>query len=361
RKYKMVDTEATAKALVREVLKQEILGVNVIAAIEKARAVAPVTPSYPKLRDALPAWIDGQVAAGDIRASTEINYKSRLSKWVYPTVGGVPVNQITREQLGEVIRRMREAGLSRTTIGHVCHPLRGYFTWLIETKQFPGPNPAGDLKFFKGKGKKPRRDASFFTQEEGPKLVAAATVGYPRWSAFIMTGLLAGLRWGESAALFKSDIDWKRGRVHVARTVSKGSSRLEGPKDHDGRWVKASPALLKALREHIEAMDLDGQVEKWTPEVRQLVFPTAAGKVAHYGSFLENVWQPLLKKAGLPYRKYHSTRHSYATWLLSDGADIRWVQKQLGHSTITLTADTYGHVQPERHESAVEVLDRYVR
>jgi integrase len=280
---------------------------------------------------------------------------------VYPTVGDVPVNQITREQLGEIIRRMREAGLSRTTIGHVCHPLRGYFTGLIETKQFPGPNPAGDLKFFKGKFKKSKPGGlTYFDQAEAPKLLAAATAGYPRWSTFILTGLLGGLRWGESAALYKSDIDWRRGRLHVQRTVSKGSSRLESPKDRDGRWVKASPALLNALRAHIEAMDLDGQVKSWSPEVRQLVFPTAAGKVARYSTFHESIWRPLLKKAGLPYRKYHSTRHTYATWLLSDGADIRWVQKQLGHSTIAITADVYGHVQPDKHEAAVDRLDAYL-
>jgi site-specific recombinase XerD len=45
--------------------------------------------------------------------------------------------------------------------------------------------------------------------------------------------------------------------------------------------------------------------------------------------------------------------------LLEGGADIRWVQRQLGHASIGQTADTYGHVQPERHEAAVESLDRY--
>jgi integrase len=62
----------------------------------------------------------------------------------------------------------------------------------------------------------------------------------------------------------------------------------------------------------------------------------------------------------LPYRKYHATRHSYATWLLDAGADIRRVQAQLGHVSISQTVDTYEHVQPERPEAVVETLDRYV-
>jgi integrase len=117
--------------------------------------------------------------------------------------------------------------------------------------------------------------------------------------------------------------------------------------------VKASPALL-------EAMGLEGQVNEWTPEQRAVVFPTSYGHVLRYPYFLTNVWRPLLSKAGLPYRKYHATRHSYATWLLADGADLRWVQAQMGHASIGQTADTYGHVQPDRHEAAAMGLDRYL-
>ncbi len=51
---------------------------------------------------------------------------------------------------------------------------------------------------------------------------------------------------------------------------------------------------------------------------------------------------------------------SYATWLLEDGADLRWVQAQMGHASIEQTAGTYGHCQPERHEAAVVGLDRYL-
>ncbi len=64
------------------------------------------------------------------------------------------------------------------------------------------------------------------------------------------------------------------------------------------------------------------------------------------------------QKAGLPFRRYHATRHTYATWLLADGADLRWVQQQMGHASIGQTADTYGHVQPDRHEAASAGLDR---
>lgn len=371
REFKVVRSKQDAKDLVRYIHKQELAGINVVETIQQARvqraaAPAPEPVTFPTLREALPAWIDRLERRGNIRGGTPKAYRSRLATWVYPHVlpdgrvlGDLPVNDVSREMLGAVIWRIQEAKRSSAIVDGVRWPLRGFYAELIETKTLAGPNPAGDLKFFVGKQPhKARSDTPmFFTREEAPQLFATARGLFPRWSAFILTGLRAGLRWGESAALYTSDIDWKSGRIHVQRTWSDKARRIEAPKDGDDRWVKASPALLDALRAHLEAMTLEGQVKDWTTAQRQLVFPNKAGRVMRYGNFFENVWQPLLAKAGLPYRKYHATRHTFATWLLEAGADLRWVQQQLGHATIAQTADTYGHVQPERHESAVAALD----
>lgn len=326
--------------------------------------------TFPTLRTALPEWVERQERAGEIRGGTPFAYRSRLATWVYPHVladgrvlGDIPLNHVTREMIGAVVRRVREAGRSLAIVEGICNPLRGYYADLIETKAIPGPNPAADLKHFiwKRTQRKARQtNAVHFAQEEAPQLVATARALFPRWLPFILTGLLAGLRWGESAALYRSDIDWNRGRLHVQRTWSTKAGKIEAPKDSEGRWVKASPALLDALRAHLETMTLEGQVKGWTPEQRQLVFRNRAGRVMQYSTFIEDVWQPLIAKAGLPYRRYHATRHTFATWLLEAGTDLRWTQNQLGHATIAQTADTYGHARPDRHETAVNALDQYV-
>jgi len=373
REFKSVRSEADAKALVQLIHKHELAGVNVLETMRHARepqAEAPSPIQYPTLRESLPSWLDSQARAGEIRVSTANIYHSRLVVWVYPcpladgrVLGDLPVNEVTREMLGAMIRRIREAGRSLAIIEGVRNPLRSYYADLIETKVLPGPNPAADLKHFVGKGahrKARRHGAIYFAQEEGPALISTAKAFVPRWTPFIMTGLLAGLRWGESAALRRTDVNWQRGYLAVERTVSDKGHRIEPCKDGEGRRVKVSPALLTALRSHAEAMNLEGNLHEWSPEQRALMFPTAYGNVVGYPYFLEHVWRPLLAKAGLPYRRYHATRHAYATWLLSDGADLQWVQRQLGHASIGQTADTYAHVLPERHESAVAGLDRYL-
>ena len=75
----------------------------------------------------------------------------------------------------------------------------------------------------------------------------------------------------------------------------------------------------------------------------------------HILGFLEGVWQPLLAAAKLPYRKPHAMRHSYATWMLEAGADLRWVRDQLGHASIEETEGTYVHLERERHEGRVDL------
>jgi integrase len=61
-------------------------------------------------------------------------------------------------------------------------------------------------------------------------------------------------------------------------------------------------------------MELEADLHRWTPEQRQWVFLRENGELPRYPSFLEHFWQKLLKWAGLRYRKFHSTRHTFITW-----------------------------------------------
>lgn len=351
---RVVTTEQDAIDLVRHFNRLGLAGYDLPAALaegknERERLYAP-------LRDAIPLFLDEQVQLGNLRLSTARAYKNRLATWCYPKLGAVPWNLVTREELGAVLLALRKAGKSTASLEQIRCPLTKFYQWQVNVHRWPGPNPAGDLKFFLGKQPSKRarkRDVQWFRVEEARELLKACQALRPRWYAFLRLCFGGGLRWGEATALERRDLDWPRGRVHVMRTWSEDGGRLEECKDGEDRWVKLPTPALEALRAQVEAVELEGSVKKW--EHRALVFPNTVGRVTRYGTFLEHVWQPLLAAAKLPYRKPHAMRHSYATWMLEEGADLRWVKDQMGHSSIDETEGTYGHLVAERHERRVDV------
>jgi integrase len=366
RGFLTVKSEADAKALVRECLRMELAGTDVVAAMKRARQPKAPVVALPTLREGLSTWLEAQERSGEIRFSTWDVYQGRLNQWLFPfkladgrVLGDVAVDQVQREQLGAAVTAIKQAGKSLATIMCVVNPVNRYFAHLIETKVL-AVSPAINLRYFVGrrlsKGKQERPPV--FSAQEGAQLLAMAKEAFPSYHAFIATGLLAGLRWGELAGLFRSDIDLVRRRLHVQRTLSFGR-QLVPPKDSESRFVEMSPKLVAVLSEHLEKVALEAQVLGWDEQGRQLVFPSFLGRLLNYDHFAR-VWRRLLKAAGLAYRKPHALRHSFATALLEGGADIRYAQKQLGHSSISLTADTYGHVQVDRHaEQAGRILDGY--
>ena len=185
---------------------------SLLEASESPASVPAVT--HPALEDALPAWIKRKAQAGDIRGATPKAYASRLRTWVYPfelpdgrRLGAVPVDQVTREMLGAVILRVKEAGRSLAIIEAIRNPLRGYFAEMIETEDAALVRIRPRISSSSSAGGAHRSAASAWPSshpEEGPQLVATAEAAYPPLGApSSLTGLLAGLRWGESAALLE--------------------------------------------------------------------------------------------------------------------------------------------------------------
>jgi integrase len=76
----------------------------------------------------------------------------------------------------------------------------------------------------------------------------------------------------------------------------------------------------------------------------------------HPGSFLVR-WNKLLAQAGVTYRKPHTLRHTYASLLIQNGESLAYVRDQLGHASIKITVDTYGHLVPGANKVAVDRLD----
>ncbi|MEU1686476.1 tyrosine-type recombinase/integrase [Micromonospora sp. NPDC005707] len=104
--------------------------------------------------------------------------------------------------------------------------------------------------------------------------------------------------------------------------------------------MSSSPPASGFLVEHESANRTDGQA---------LVFTTSTGEPIRRGTFRSRVWKPSPQRAGLPVALlFHDLRHSYATWLVSDGVPINDVAKVMGHEQTSTTSNRYTHSPAER-------------
>ena len=123
-------------------MRLSLNGVDVMSHIDASRKKYTIKPSaLPRLRDALPGYIDAQVKAGDLRISSAKRYKGNLRRWAYDydaggrKLGDLSADQVTREMLGACITAIKTAGKSMSVIDGITNPIRSYFRSLVETKQ----------------------------------------------------------------------------------------------------------------------------------------------------------------------------------------------------------------------------------
>src|SRR6202040_238689 len=90
----------------------------------------------------------------------------------------------------------------------------------------------------------------------------------------------------------------------------------------------------------------------------ELVFPSETGTVLDHSNVYSRQFLPAIERAGLRHFRIHDLRHTFASQLLQDGASLAYVRDQLGHSSISVTVDLYGHLVPSANIAWVDRLDR---
>ena len=167
---------------------------------------------------------------------------------------------------------------------------------------------------------------------------------------------LRGLRRGEAAGLRWSDLDLDAGTLTVAGQLQQLGGRLVAgpPKSDAGRRVIAlDKTTITALREHRTRQQAERAAAGTRWAETGYVFTTVTG-TPFRPDRMTRLFAKLVAASGLPPVTLHGLRHGAATLALAAGADLKVVQDQLGHSTITLTADTYTSVLPETARTAAD-------
>jgi len=160
------------------------------------------------------------------------------------------------------------------------------------------------------------------------------------------------LRWGESAALRRRRIDVLRGKLEVVESLSEVGGELHfGPtKNYRNRVVTLPKFLREMLNYHL--------LTHSDQEPDALVFTVSNGAPMRNSNFSSNVWRPAVQAVGLPEGlRVHDLRHTAVAILISQGVHPEAIKRFLGHSSIMVTMDIYGHLFPSEQEALAEALD----
>lgn len=294
----------------------------------------------------LQQWLEGRTR---LRPTTRESYERYLERYFVPLLGHIELGQLRAvdiEQAYAAIRTGSGRGVKRreaikpATLLRLHSVLKAALNTAVRRKLLPY-NPALGVEL--EPVRRPRVQP-FEPQELGRFLDEA---GKHHLGPLFEVMALTGLRRGEAVGLRWQDVDLERGVLVVRQQIVRQREQLVAgpPKTRTGedRRVDLDSGTIGVLITHRLRQDEERQHIGLPTPAHDLVFTWPDGS-AYSPDYVSRQFKLLSKRVGLPVKRLHDLRHGAASLQLAAGVPIAVVSQRLGHSTITLTADTYSHL-----------------
>jgi integrase len=309
------------------------------------------SPSQTTLNDAASEWLEA-AEAGRVRTrsgeaykpSAVRAYRQALNHRALPHLGTKRLTSITQLMLQDFADELSAKGLSPSSVRNTLLPLRAIFRRAHQRGEV-AINPTLKLALPAVRG---CRDRIAAPAELGPLLDALQ----PADRAIFATALYAGLRAGELQALHWDDINLPSNLINVHRNWDRKTGFV-APKSRSGtRRVPIIPTLRRELTRHRLQQGTGGQ---------GFVFPSTRNPDKPFNpSSLNLQTKKAWKEAGLASIGLHECRHSYAAYMIAAGINTKALSTYMGHSSITITLDRYGHLLPGNETQAATLLETWL-
>ena len=209
-------------------------------------------------------------------------------------------------------------------------------------------NPVTDAERPRGVGEE--KKAVIYILKPHEIALLLDSINIEKYRTLFMVACMTGLRQGELFGLKWGDILWEPNQIHVQRTYNNRAWYRPKSK-YSNRKVDIGKTVVSRLKQWKLACP---------PNTLDLVFPNQSGGPLDRSYILKNYFWPSLEAAGLPKIRFHDLRHSYASLLIDQGENIKYIQKQLGHSKPTVTLDIYAHLFEDENPDAAGRLDKKI-
>jgi len=304
-------------------------------------------------------WLKSREAAG-IERSTLDGYRQHLDLHITPLIGATKLSALTVPFVRTFEDRLRHEG-SAAMVKKVLASLSSILSD-AQDRGLVAQNVAHQRRARNKKGSHQTRQKRLL--EVGRDIPTPAEIraiiarldGGGRHRPFLLTAIFTGLRASELRGLRWADIDLARNELHVRQRADRFHT-LGAPKSATSqRCIPLLPMVVNALREWRLACPHNES---------GLVFPGSKGRPITLATIIEINWHPAQIAAGVvakdgraKYPGLHALRHFYASWCINRRADgglelpIKVVQGRLGHASIQMTADRYGHLFPRQDDGA---------
>jgi integrase len=264
-----------------------------------------------------------------------------------------PIDRVTRNQFKKHLRKLSKER-SPALVEAVHAVVSSIFEEAIDSGLIRD-NPARRLlrKILPKEHQRDVKDAAPMSITERDRLMAVAQTTCPasmRMALMVMAFM--GLRLGEALALRLKHLDFGRMLYHVTESYKEGVFRK--PKGGKSRFVDIPDFLAAELEAHVAFLKRERLRLGIGGPVDALLVNPKDGDAPFSQRDVQCGLRRACKAAGLEIRNPHDLRHTYATILLMAGVSPAYVQKQLGHSSISMTVDIYGHWIPGEGRAGLE-------
>ena len=272
-------------------------------------------------------------AAADKKERTVEREKGLYKLWIEPVIGTLPFKDVSPFHLDMLKKKMKDGDNSERSIEYALSVVRQVFNVARRLGAFNGESPTARVKIPKPDNGRMR----FLTHKEADALLEALQKVSQDVHDMTLLSLHCGLRFGEITALTWADVDLDRNILTIRD--AKAGSRYAFLTDQAAEMLKT--------KEQGKPSDLIFTGRKGKLDRISLTFKYAVDGL----KLNDGIDDPRLKVV------FHTCRHSYASWLIEEGADLYTVQKLLGHKTNVMT-QRYAHLSENRLRDAATALGR---